>query len=170
MQGRLGNTRIDDTSSDAPPEPMKAAMRSPRVSLIVLALGAALTGCGGSDTSSTTTATAPPAASSEQRGILDTVDALQAASRKGDSRTICRTLFTRSLVRSIEKAAKGSCARAVRKSFSPGESISVSRDVQVTGDRGSAMIREQNGNVSTLYFVKQADRWQIDRVQPQSGG
>jgi hypothetical protein len=144
-------------------------MRSHTTTLIVLALGTTLTGCGGSGGGSATTSTAP-APSSEQRAILETVDALQTASRKGDGRTICRTLFTRSLVRSIEKAAKGSCAREVRKSFSPGESISVSRNIRVTGDRASTIIREQNGNVSALYFVRQGTSWRIDRVQPQNAG
>jgi hypothetical protein len=30
------------------------------------------------------------------------------------------------------------------------------------------VIREQNGNVSTLHLVKQADAWRIDRVTARS--
>jgi hypothetical protein len=100
--------------------------------------------------------------------VLGTVDALQRASRQGDGRAICTQVFTRQLVRSIESAAKRSCAKEVRaRVFSPRAAFSVGRHIAVTGNRGSAVIRDQAGNVSKLFLVKQGGRWRIDRVQPQ---
>ena len=130
---------------------------------------AALAGCGGSDDASTPPAQKPQAAvSGSERGILATVDALQTASRKGDGRRICADLFTPQLVRSVEAAAKRSCAREVRtRLFTPDAEISVGRDIKVSGDRGAAVVREQNGNVSTLSMLRSSKQWRINRVAPK---
>jgi hypothetical protein len=130
---------------------------------MLLLVAAALAGCGGSDDTQTTTA-----GSDDQRGILATIDALQTASHAGDGATVCSTVFTRSLARSIEKASKRGCAAEVEgKLFRPEGSISVSRDITVTGDTAAAVIREQSGNVSTLHLVRQGATWRIDRVTPR---
>lgn len=99
------------------------------------------------------------------------MDALQTANRKGDGRTICGKLFTPQLVKTVEKAAKRSCPTEVRKRlFAPDAEMSVSRDVKVVGNQSTAVIREQNGNVSKLTLVKQSGQWRIDRVTPQKSG
>jgi len=104
----------------------------------------------------------------DEGAILGTVDALQSASRRGDGAAICRELFTPRLARSIAAAAKHSCAAEVRRTlFSPDTSISVQRDVRVTGARATAVIREQNGNVSTLSLRRDGGRWRIDAVTPR---
>jgi hypothetical protein len=132
--------------------------------LVCLLAAAALPGCGGSDDEQATATVRD-----DQRGILATVDALQTASRAGDGARICSRVFTKSLVRSIEKASKRDCTAEVEENlFEAGDSISVGRDITVTGDAGTAVIREQNGNVSTLHLVKQAGAWRIDRVTPRS--
>jgi hypothetical protein len=138
-------------------------------SLAIVTAIAALAGCGGSDDKSTPPAQkAQPAVSGSERGILATVDALQTASRKGDGRTICADLFTPQLVKSVEAAAKRSCAKEVRKRlFTPDAEISVGRDIKVTGDRGAAVVREQNGNASTLSMLKLSKQWRIDRIAPK---
>jgi hypothetical protein len=80
---------------------------------------------------------------------------------------ICGDLFTAQLVESVEAASKRSCAKEVRKRlFTPDAEISVGRDITVKGDRGTAVVREQNGNVSTLSLLKQSSQWRIDRVAP----
>ena len=136
--------------------------------LAACACAAPLASCGGSD-EAPGNGQAPPAISPEQRGVLGTVDTLQRASRHGDGRAICTQVFTRRLVRSIESAAKRSCAEEVRaRVFSPRAKFSVGRHIAVTGNRGSAVIRDQAGNVSKLFLVKQGGRWRIDRVQPQT--
>jgi UDP-N-acetylenolpyruvoylglucosamine reductase len=140
------------------------AMRSLKLALAGLCVAAFLPGCGGSDDNKTT-----GAVQGDQRGILATVDALQTASHAGDGGKICTSVFTKSLVRSIEKAAKRSCAAEVKENlFKPGASISADRNITVKGAAGTAVIREQNGNVSTLHLVKQARAWRIDRVTAQS--
>lgn len=139
-------------------------MRSFELALSGLCVAAFLPGCGGSDDDKTS-----GAVQGDQRGILATVDMLQTASHAGDGRKICSTVFTKTLVRSIEKAARRSCAAEVKENlFKPGESISADRNITVKGNAGTAVIREQNGNVSTLHLVKQADAWRIDRVTARS--
>jgi hypothetical protein len=137
---------------------------------VVVAAVAALAGCGGSAKDSPSVQKSPQAVSAvsgSERGILATVDALQTASRKGDGRMICGDLFTPQLVKSVETAAKRTCAKEVRKRlFTPDAEISVGRDITVNGDRGTAVVREQNGNVSTLSLLKQSSQWRIDRVAP----
>jgi hypothetical protein len=103
--------------------------------------------------------------------VLSTIDALQTASRSGDGRRICNRLFTPNLVRSIEKTTKHSCATEVRtKLFARNASISVQQGIRVKGSTASAVIRERNGNISTLHFLKQVGQWRIDRVEPQKAG
>jgi hypothetical protein len=138
-------------------------MRSFKLAVAGLCVAAVLPGCGGSNDEPTT-----GAVQGDQRGILATVDALQTASRAGDGGKICSSVFTTSLMRSVEKASKRTCAAEVKKNlFKPGESISADRNITVKGDAGTAVIREQNGNVSKLHLVKQAGTWRIDRVTAQ---
>jgi hypothetical protein len=145
-------------------------------SLAVVIAVAALAGCGGSGKPSPSVqkpSVQKPSnpVSPDERGILATVDALQAASRKGDGRTVCGDLFTPQLVRSVEASATRSCATEVRKRlFAPDTTISVGKDIKVTADRGTAVIRESNGNVSTLSLVKRNARWRIDGVTPLKSG
>jgi UDP-N-acetylenolpyruvoylglucosamine reductase len=139
-------------------------MRLFKTALAGLFVAAALPGCGGSDDEKTT-----GAVQDDQRGILATVDVLQTSSHTGDGAKICSSVFTASLVRSIEKASDRGCATEVKKSlFKSSESISVDRNITVKGDAGTAVIREGNGNVSTLHLVKQAGAWRVNRVTPAS--
>lgn len=139
--------------------------------LAVVTAVAALAGCGSSDKASPAAPKPAPAISGSARGVLATVDALQTASRKGDGRAVCVDLFTPQLVKSVEAAAKRSCAKEVRKRmFAPDAEISVGRDIKVTGDRGTAVVREQNGNISKLSLVRQSAQWRIDGVTPEKSG
>lgn len=148
--------------SERPEQYAAHPMRPLTMPLAGLLVTAVLAGCGGSDDKQTTTAGAD-----DQRGILATIDALQTASHAGDGAKVCSTVFTKSLVHSIEQASTRGCATEVReKLFRPEGSISVSRDITVTGDAATAVIREQNGNVSTLHLVRQSGTWRIDRVTP----
>lgn len=138
--------------------------RGLRAASTCLAAAALIAGCGGSDDKPAQNGTVQ----SDERGILGTVDLLQRASRTGDGRTICDQIFTAQLVRSIEAAANRSCPTEVRRSlFSKAATISVERGVKVDGATATAVIREQNGNVSTLSLLKQGGRWRINRVTAQ---
>jgi hypothetical protein len=129
----------------------------------------ALAGCGGDEKEPSDQK--PATVSGDQRSILATIDTLQTASRDGDGDAVCDDVFTRELSKSIEAAAKQSCAKEVRQRlFAPDAEISVSRDIEIAGRRGTATVQEQNGNVSELSFVKQDAQWRIDRVTPQKTG
>ena len=145
---------------------MPAAKRG----LAVLLAAAALPGCGGSDDApdARTTTQPAPTVGGDQRGVLDTIDALQTASRSGDGRRICSRLFTPQLVRSIEKSSARSCPAEVRaRLFRRDESLAVQRGIDVRGSTATAVIRDSGGGVSTLHMLKRAGRWRIDRVMPR---
>ena len=132
-------------------------------------LAAVVAACGGSETPQEPTPTKDAVQSSE-RDILNTVDRLQEAGRRGDGAAICREVFTARLARSITRAAGRPCAPTVRRTlFSPDTSISVQRGVRVTGQRATAVIREQNGDVSTLVRRREGGRWRIDSITPVGG-
>ncbi len=141
-------------------------MPAPKRGLAVLLAVAALQACGDSDDG---TDTRPKrTVGGDQREILETIDALQGASRRGEGRTICAELFTPELARSIKRASRRSCSAEVGKRlFGPNTSISVRRAIEVEGNAATAVIREQNGNVSTLHMLKRDGRWRINRVRPQ---
>jgi hypothetical protein len=133
----------------------------PRVGALA-AVATALASCGGSDGPKPA-----PGVSDDQRAILSTVDSLQTASRQGDAARICNELFTPSLAQSIRRASRHSCQAEVRDTLtSPDAQLSVSRKIAVKGDRASAVVREQNGNASTVAFAKADDRWRIERITP----
>jgi len=140
-------------------------MRKLVVAVVTFALAATLVACGGSDKKEAPSKA--PAVSSEQRSVVATIDQLQAATQTGDARKICSELFTQELARSIRAAAKRSCTTEVKeKLISTHERLSVGRGIQVKGDRATAVIREQNGNTSTLFLVKRGGRWKIARLTP----
>ena len=139
--------------------------------LAVVTAVAAFAGCGSSEKSAPAAPKPSQAITGSERGILATVDALQSASRKGDGRAVCVDLFTPQLAKSVETSAKQSCAKEVRKRmFAPDAEISVGRDIKVTGARASAVVREQNGNISRLSLVRQSTQWRIDGVIPETSG
>jgi hypothetical protein len=139
--------------------------------LAVMTAVAALAGCGSADGGSPAAPKPAQAITGPERGILATVDALQSASRRGDGRAVCVDLFTPQLAKSVEASAKRSCAKEVRKRmFAPDAEISVGRDIKVAGDRGTAVVREQNGNISKLSLVRQSAQWRIDGVTPEKSG
>ena len=125
-------------------------------------MAVAMGGCGGSDD-----AKRAPAASDDQRAILASIDALQTASRRDDAGRICNELFAPSLAKSIRRASKRSCETEVRKTLtSPDAQLSVAREIDIKGSHATATIREQNGNTSTIGFVKDGRGWRIERITP----
>lgn len=126
---------------------------------------AVLAGCGGSDEKSSTTSDAAAAQESSIRNVLDQ---LQQASVAGEGTRICNEIFTPKLADSVTKSAKsGSCAKEVKRNlFSPSTRLTV-QDVNLTdAANATATVKEANGNVSTVYLVRQSGRWRIRAVQP----
>jgi hypothetical protein len=54
--------------------------------------------------------------------------------------------------------------------FSRDAALSVARNIEVVGNRGTAVVHEQNGNVSKLSLIKLDARWRIDRVTASNAG
>jgi hypothetical protein len=136
----------------------------PMRTLLAMAVvgAAAMAGCGGSDEKEP-----PPTVSGDQRSILSTLDALQAASRQDDARKICRELFTKSLAKSIADASERSCEREVHATLTmPDAQLAVGRGIKIEGSRATATVEEQDGKRSKLSFLKEGGRWRIERIEP----
>jgi hypothetical protein len=136
-----------------------------RTTTSVAICAAALAGCGGSDDTSSTTSDAKAADESSVRNVLAQ---LQQASVAGQGNRICNEIFTPKLADSVTQSAKsGSCAKEVKKNlFSPTTRLTV-QDVKVTdAANATATIKEANGNVSTVFLVRQGGIWRIRAVQP----
>ena len=139
--------------------------------LALSATVAILAGCGSPSDESRSAQKPSAAVAGDQRDILATIDALQVASRNGDGASVCADLFTPGLVKAVEAAATRPCAIEVRQRlFSRNAALSVARNIEVVGNRGTAVVHEQNGNVSKLSLIKLDARWRIDRVTASNAG
>ena len=129
---------------------------------VACAAVAILGGCGGGDGEK------PPSRERERPAIMRVLADLQAASRAGDGKRICSGIFTVKLANSITRSAdSGSCAKEVRrKLFSPRARIEVKRVTVADPTNATAIVTEQNGNMSKVHLVKQAGQWRIRGVQP----
>jgi len=140
---------------------MTRAGAGPLVALACVAV--LLGGCGGGDNTEK-----PPVGDAERKAVTRVLADLQAASRAGDGKRICNSIFTVKLANSITRSARsGSCAREVRNNlFSPRTRIAVDRVTVTDPADATAVVTEQNGNTSKVFLVKQAGQWRIRGVQP----
>lgn len=125
-----------------------------------LVLVAALAGCGGDSASDEK--------ESDEKAVRQVLTDLQNASRSGDGKRICTQIFTPKLADSVtQSASSGSCATEVkRKLFSPETKIAVEGVTVPDAANATATVKEQNGNRSTVFLVKQSGRWRVRAVQP----
>jgi predicted small lipoprotein YifL len=143
--------------------------RSRLTGLTALALlTTALAGCGGSGDSEKPTATTAANATADNTAVKQVMTDLQTASRAGDGKRICTQIFTPKLANSVTASAKsGSCAKEVRKKlFSRKAQIAVQNVDLPNAANATAVIKEANGNTSTIFLVKQSGRWRIRSVSP----
>jgi predicted small lipoprotein YifL len=143
--------------------------RSRLTGLTALALlTTALAGCGGSGDSQKPTATTAANATADNTAVKQVMTDLQTASRAGDGKRICTQIFTPKLANSVTASAKsGSCAKEVRKKlFSRKAQIAVQNVDLPNAANATAVIKEANGNTSTIFLVKQSGRWRIRSVSP----
>jgi predicted small lipoprotein YifL len=143
--------------------------RSRLTGLTALALlTTALAGCGGSGDSQKPTATTAANATADNTAVKQVMTDLQTASRAGDGKRICTQIFTPKLANSVTTSAKsGSCAKEVRKKlFSRKAQIAVQNVDLPNAANATAVIKEANGNTSTIFLVKQSGRWRIRSVSP----
>jgi hypothetical protein len=132
-------------------------------------LTVALAGCGSSnDGTDKKPAVAPVNTAAESTAVKQVMTDLQTASRAGDGKRICTQIFTPKLSNSVTTAAKsGSCAKEVKnKLFSRKAKIAVQNIDVPNAANASAVIKEANGNTSTIFLVKQSGRWRIRSVGP----
>jgi hypothetical protein len=130
----------------------------------------ALAGCGsGSDSGDKKKPAADTATkTADNTAVKQVMTDLQTASRAGDGKRICTQIFTPKLANAVTTAAKsGSCAKEVRKKlFSRKTAIAVQNIDLPNAANATAVIKEANGNTSTVSLVKQSGRWRIRSVGP----
>jgi len=133
---------------------------APWAAMLGVAAVAALGGCGGNSASDQK--------KSDEQAVQQVMADLQSASRAGDGERICTQIFTPKLADSVTKSAKsGSCATEVKsKLFSPKTAITVENVTVPDPANATATVKEQNGNRSTVFLVKQSGRWRVRSVQP----
>ena len=131
------------------------------VGLLLVAVAAAgvfaLRGSGGSD-----------AGGSDEDAVRQVLTDLQTASREGDGERICNQIFTPKLSNSVTRSsASGSCATEVKsKLFSPQTQIEVETVAVTDESNATVIVKEANGNTSTVFLVKQSGLWRIRSVTP----
>ena len=134
-----------------------------------VAVAAAMAGCGGGASSDqkTTTGAAQVPKAAENAAVTQVLADLQSASRAGQGRLICTQIFTPKLANSVTAAAaSGSCAKEVKKKlFSRKAQIVVQNVAVPNAANATATVKEANGNVSTVFLVKQSGRWRIRSIQ-----
>jgi hypothetical protein len=145
--------------------------RSAIAAAAVVTAAAMLAGCGGSAGDDQKKAPAGNAAADKtvnNTAVKQVMTDLQTASRAGDGRRICTQIFTPKLANSVTTSAKsGSCAKEVRKKlFSRKAQIAVQNVDLPNAANATAVIKEANGNTSTVSLVKQSGRWHIRSVGP----
>lgn len=128
--------------------------------LVVAVVAAALLvgrGLGGDDSSS-----------SDQDAVRQVMTDLQTASREGDGQRICNQIFTPKLSNSVTRSStSGSCATEVKsKLFSPQTQIEVETVAVTDESNATVIVKEANGNTSTVFLVKQSGLWRIRSVTP----
>ena len=134
-------------------------------------LTVAVAGCGsgsGNDGTAKKPAVAPVNTAAENTAVKQVMSDLQIASRAGDGKRICTQIFTPKLSNSVTTAAKsGSCAKEVKnKLFSRKARIAVQNIDVPNAANATAVVKEANGNTSTIFLVKQSGRWRIRSVGP----
>jgi hypothetical protein len=133
-----------------------------------IAVAAAMAGCGGGSSSDQKTTGADTATkTADNTAVAQVLADLQSASRAGQGNRICTQIFTPKLADSVTvSAASGSCAKEVKKKlFSRKAEIVVQNLTVPNAANATATVKEANGNVSTVFLVKQSGRWRIRSIQ-----
>jgi hypothetical protein len=108
------------------------------------------------------------AGSSDAVAVRQVLTDLETASREGDGERICNQIFTPKLANLVTSSStSGSCATEVKsKLFSPDAKLEV-QSVNVTDEsNATAIVKEANGNTSTVFLVRQSGVWRIRSVTP----
>lgn len=120
-----------------------------------------LAACGGGDDESSNAHRFEGA----ERNVAAVVDQLQSSSRDGDTKTICREIFTAAHASRVAQDGGTTCELKAKQEIAvPDETIEV-QGLIVNGSGATARVKEQTGKVSTLVFVKSDGDWRIDGIR-----
>ena len=120
--------------------------------------GLILTACGGGDDGGRNASRFD----GDKKDVAAVVDRLETASRDGEAATICEDIFSLELQRLVtSQEPDGGCeARVKREQVNEKARIDV-QSVDVSGEKATASVREQDGDAITLNFVKSDGDWRI---------
>ena len=105
---------------------------------------------------------------SDQDAVEQVLSDLQSASREGDGERICNQIFTPKLATLVTNSSEsGSCATEVRQNLFAQDARFEVQNVDVPDEsNATAIVKEANGDTSTVFLVKQSGRWRIRSVAP----
>jgi len=124
----------------------------------LLALGAALAGCGATPSSAGDF-------EGDQKAVADAIEEIQSAAQRREADRLCRDLLSRRLRDGI--AAGGtSCDSEVGKATEDADAYELEvQKVNVTGTTASATVKGEAGDrdvTRTVRLVKEDGRWRVD--------
>jgi hypothetical protein len=132
-------------------------MRRSTTACLLLVVLLAFAGCGGGGANE-------KRFSGDSKDVAAVVDRLQDSARQGDSGVICDELLTKELTAFISKSYGKACSARVAEQLTKQTTITVDR-LQVQGPLASATVKEQNGHITGLAFIKRDGEWRISRIQ-----
>jgi hypothetical protein len=145
-------------------------MRTPRPLLAALALCALALGACTQSTKNTVKDFQGP-----QRSVAKAVEDLESAGKDRDANKICGQLLAGSLIRTIERASKRTCADALDKRLDDVDAFALDVDkVTVQGTTATVRVTSDAGKsdrADTLRLVREGRNWKIASLggAPASG-
>ena len=101
----------------------------------------------------------------DRKKVAAVVDDLVASAHAGDTRRICRRLFTSALAIAVAERSGRSCEGAVRRELVVGRENITVKTLTVKRPQAHATVREQNGKRSRLTFLRGHDgHWRISGI------
>jgi hypothetical protein len=135
---------------------MPVAMRLKAIGVVVLLVVA---GCGGDEGPN------QKRFDGESQDVAAVVDQLQEYARLSDGPKICSELLTPQLERFIADSFDTSCEERVNEQLGDADTTITVRRLNVNGPLASATVRENNGAVTGMAFVKSDGEWRISRIR-----
>jgi hypothetical protein len=101
----------------------------------------------------------------ESKDVAAVVDQLQEYARLSDGPKICSELLTPQLEDFIAESFDTSCEERVNEQLGDADTTIIVRRLNVNGPLASATVRENNGAVTGMAFVKRDGEWRISRIR-----
>jgi hypothetical protein len=125
------------------------------VAVLALSLGA----CGTTETAD------QPDFNDQQQQVVEVVDNLAQAGRRGDADQICTDILAKRLIDEL-KAAGGECVTEMDRAIKDANDYDLQvRSVKITGDNATAQVRQgDDGEVATFSFVREGGVWKASAL------